>query len=104
MAALARFVTRRWYVVIALWVVGAFALGGYGAGLADKTQDDFASFLPKDAESTEVQALLKERFPGGETSSGLILYQRDGGPLTSADKAKIATDAAADAKRIHFVG
>jgi len=102
-SALARFVTRRKYWVIALWVVGAFAMAAYGSGLADKTQDDFVSFLPEEAESTEVQTLLKERFPGGETSAGLLLYHRDGG-LTPADQAKIAQDAAAVAKAVPVKG
>ena len=43
------------------------------------------SFLPAEAESTKVQRLLKDRFPGGETSNGLIVYKRAGG-LTAADK------------------
>src|SRR3712207_7103651 len=51
----------RSFVVIALWVVALVALGSYGAKLADVTKDDFASFLPKDVESYEVQNLLKER-------------------------------------------
>ena len=33
-----------------------------------------------------------ERFPGGETANGLVVYQRDGG-LTAADQAQIAADA-----------
>ncbi|HEX8121635.1 MAG TPA: MMPL family transporter [Solirubrobacteraceae bacterium] len=104
MAALARFVTRRWYIVIAAWVVGAVALGGLGSGLADKTKDDFESFLPKDTESFQVQSLIKERFPGGETSTGLILYKREGGPLTAVDKRKIEQDAANVARKIPVVG
>ncbi|HEV2815082.1 MAG TPA: MMPL family transporter [Solirubrobacteraceae bacterium] len=100
MAALARFVTRRKGWIIAFWVVFAFALGGLGSGLADKTQDDFASFLPEEAESTEVQAILKERFPGGETATGLLLYKREGGALTPADQQKIKADAAAVAEKV----
>ena len=85
MTALARLVTRRKGWVIAFWVLGALALGTLGSGLGDKTQDDFASFLPEDAEATEVQTLLKERFPGGETSTGLIVYHRDEG-VTDMDR------------------
>src|SRR5687768_14053448 len=93
MAALARFVTRRKRWVIAFWIIFAFAMGGVGSGLADKTEDDFVSFLPEEAESTEVQELLKERFPGGETSTGLIVYHRDSGRLTAQDIEKIQADA-----------
>jgi RND superfamily putative drug exporter len=72
--------------------VGVFALSPLGAKLGDVTNDETASFLPDDAESTEVQEQLKTRFPGGETALGLLVYRRDGG-LTDADKAKIRSDA-----------
>ena len=96
MSALASFVSgrRTKWVVIALWVVAVVVLSPLGAKLADATSDETASFLPAEAESTQVQALLRDRFPGGETTIGLIVYQRDGG-LTGADRARIAKDAAA---------
>src|SRR3954453_5990913 len=95
MSVLASFVSgrRTKWLVIVLWIVGVAALSPLGAKLADVTSDPTASFLPKDAESTKVQDLLKNRFPGGETSIGIIVYKRNGG-LTAADRAKIATDAA----------
>ena len=94
MSALASFVTgrRTKWVVIAAWVVGVFAFSPLSAKLADATKDETASFLPDDADSTRVQELLKERFPGGETSLGLIVYRREGG-LTDADRQKITRDA-----------
>jgi RND superfamily putative drug exporter len=93
-SALAAFVTgrRAKWVVIALWIVGVIALSPLGSKLADATRDETASFLPAGAESTRVQELLKDRFPGGETTIGLIVYKREGG-LTEADRAKIASDA-----------
>ncbi len=94
MSALAAFVTgrRSKWVVIGLWVVAVVALSPLGAKLADATSDETASFLPSEAESTRVQELLKDRFPGGETTIGLIVYRRPGG-LTDADKEQIARDA-----------
>jgi putative drug exporter of the RND superfamily len=94
MSALASFVSgrRTKWVVIGLWIVAVFALAPLGAKVADVTEDETASFLPAEAESTKVQELLKERFPGGETTIGLIVYKRAGG-LTDADEAKIARDA-----------
>ena len=94
MSALASFVTgrRTKWVVIALWIVAVVALSPLGGKLADATRDETASFLPSGAESTRVQELLKDRFPGGETTIGLIVYEREGG-LTEADRAKIARDA-----------
>src|ERR687896_1148958 len=94
MSALASFVSgrRTKWVVLAIWIVAAFAMGSVGSKLADVTTDETASFLPEDAESTEVQELLKNRFPGGETTIGLIVYKRDGG-LTEADRQRIGEDA-----------
>ena len=94
MSGLASFVSgrRTKWVVVLLWLIGALVMGSVGSKLADVTTDETASFLPDEAESTEVQALLKERFPGGETTIGLIVYKREGG-LTEADQQKIAEDA-----------
>jgi RND superfamily putative drug exporter len=93
-SALASFVSgrRTKWVVIGLWLVGVIALSPLAAKLGDATRDETASFLPEEAESTRVQELLKDRFPGGETTLGLIVYKREGG-LTEADRAKIARDA-----------
>ena len=95
MSALASFVSgrRTKWVVVALWLVAVVALTPLGAKVADVTRDETASFLPSGAESTRVQELLKDEFPGGETTLGLIVYRRDGG-LTAADKTKIERDAA----------
>jgi RND superfamily putative drug exporter len=94
MSAVASFVCgrRTKWVVIALWILGVAALSPLASKVADVTNDETASFLPADADSTRVQELLKDRFPGGETSIGLIVYKRQGG-LTEADKARIASDA-----------
>src|SRR5215210_8500064 len=96
MSALARFVTgrRTKWVVVAFWIVAVAALSPLGAKLADATNDETASFLPAGAEATKVQELLKQRFAGGETSNGLIVYRRAGG-LTAGDRARIAKDARA---------
>jgi RND superfamily putative drug exporter len=103
-AALARFVTgrRTKFVVIAAWIVVAFGLSPLAAKLSDVTTDDFASVLPADAESTRVQKLLEQRFPGGDTATGLIVYRRSGG-LTDADKAKITRDAQQVARAVPVV-
>ena len=85
---------RAKWVVLALWVVLAFAMSPLGAKLQDETQDDTASFLPESAESTKVVEALDEDFEAGETTQGLIVYQRDSG-LTAQDREKIAADAAA---------
>jgi RND superfamily putative drug exporter len=94
MSALASFVSgrRTKWVVIVLWIVAVLALSPLAAKLGDATRDETASFLPAEAESTRVQELLKDRFQGGETTIGLIVYKREGG-LSEADRAKVARDA-----------
>ena len=96
MARLARFVTgrRTKYVIVGLWILLAFAMAPLAGKIADVTDDSFSSQLPKDAESTEVINLQQDRFAGGETTTGLIIYEREGG-LQPADRAKIAADARA---------
>jgi RND superfamily putative drug exporter len=85
---------RAKWAVVAFWILLAVALGPIGSKLGDETQDDTTSFLPESAESTEVVRILDDDFESGETTQGLIVYERDGG-LTEADKAKIAQDARA---------
>jgi RND superfamily putative drug exporter len=92
--ALASIVTGRrtkWLVLVA-WVIAFAALMPLGSKLSDETEDDTASYLPESAESTEVVNILDREFPAGETTIGLIVYQRDGG-LTASDRQTIASDA-----------
>jgi putative drug exporter of the RND superfamily len=99
MARLARFVTgrRTKWVVLAIWIVAAFAIAPLGGKVADVTDDSIDSQLPPSAQSTEVFKLQKERFKSGQTTTGLIVYERKGG-LNDADKQRIARDAAAAKK------
>ena len=96
MSTLASFVSGRRgkWVVLALWIVAFAVLMPQGAKLADETRDDTTSFLPASAESTDVVKILDQDFVGGETTQGLVVYQRDGG-LTGADRERIAADARA---------
>jgi RND superfamily putative drug exporter len=94
MGALARMVTGRrskWLVVLA-WVVLTVPFSALGSRLADVTDNRTESFLPAEAESTEALRVQEQRFPGGETVTGLVVYRRAGG-LTDADRAEIAADA-----------
>jgi RND superfamily putative drug exporter len=95
MSRVAALVTHRYWKfgIVVFWVLLVGIFGSIGSKLADATSDETSSFLPEDADSTKVQALLKDRFPGGETSIGLIVYRRPGG-LTEADQQRIQDDAA----------
>src|SRR4051794_7851098 len=63
-----------------------------GSKLSDVTTDDTESFLPHDAESTEVVRQLDNEFPEKETALALVVYQNEDG-LTPANFAKIRSDA-----------
>ena len=90
---------RSKWVVVVVWIVAVFALSQAGSKLSDITDNQTEDFLPGNAESTEVLRQLNDRFEGGQTSNGLIVYRRDGG-LTAADKQKIAADAQAAADKL----
>ncbi len=86
------------WLVLAIWLIAAFALFPVGSKLSDVTTDDTESFLPASAESTEVVRKQDRDFQQGETDTAIVVYKRAGG-LTAADKQKIAADAAADPGR-----
>jgi putative drug exporter of the RND superfamily len=79
-------------VILVIWIIAAFAMTPLGSKLADVTTDDTESFLPSNAESTEVVRTLDHDFPAKETALALVVYQNDDG-LTPANFAKIASDA-----------
>jgi putative drug exporter of the RND superfamily len=87
------------WLVLAIWLIAAFALFPVGSKLSDVTTDDTESFLPASAESTEVVRQLDHDFPQGETDTAIVVYKRAGG-LSAADRQKIA----ADAQRIQAAG
>ena len=60
--------------------------------LTDVTEDRIASFLPDDAPSIVADKIIEERFPGGQTTSSVAVYHREGG-LTDADQQTIADEA-----------
>ncbi len=105
MATLARIVTGRrskWLVLLA-WIVAAFALAPLGQKLSDVTDNRTESFLPSGAESTAALRVQEQRFAGGETVSGLVVYRRPGG-LQPADMDRISADAARASHALPVVG
>jgi putative drug exporter of the RND superfamily len=85
---------RTKWVILAAWIVAAIAMSPLGSKLADVTTDDTESFLPSNAESTEVVRTLDNEFPAKETALALVVYQNKDG-LTPANFATIASDAKA---------
>ncbi|WP_245769264.1 MMPL family transporter [Streptomyces indicus] len=83
---------RSKWVVLVLWLVAIVLMSPLAQKLTDAQDNDNASWLPGDAESTQVLELAEDFRP--EQLPAVVLYVRDGG-LTEADKAKIAEDVAA---------
>ena len=80
-----------WYcVVIAILVSGA-AMSLLSGNASTGFPEDG---LPDSAESAQVSALLDD-MPSNETTSAIVVYDRDGEPLTEADQAAIAEAATA---------
>jgi RND superfamily putative drug exporter len=94
MTRLARFVTgrRTKWAVLGIWILVALVTLPIGQKVSDVIDNRVESFLPESAETKEVVELQNTRFASGQTTTGLIIYERPGG-LTPADRAKIASDA-----------
>ena len=92
-AWLGRAVVRHPWRVIALWVIAAAAVILTSPGLP--TTSNESSFLPKNYESIRAMDLQNQAFPqtGNVTgAAAIIVFSRaDGGKLTAADTAKVAT-------------
>jgi RND superfamily putative drug exporter len=82
---------RTKWVVIAAWVIVGFALFQFQPKLQEATTNENEAFLPGNAESTEVNDIVEDRFPDGREVDILVVYTRDGG-LTDADRRRIGDD------------
>src|SRR5215207_1003351 len=80
----------RW-VVVGFWLLLAIVMQMPGK-VTDVTDDRISSYLPDDAAAIVADKVIEERFPGGQTTSSVVVYHRDGG-LTDADKQTITTEA-----------
>ncbi|WP_067457368.1 MMPL family transporter [Actinomadura macra] len=82
---------RSKYIVLGIWIV-ILAIAVPMAGKLTGAQTNEASaWLPKDAESTRVVDAA-EKFVPADTIPAVVVYHRDGAPVTAADQAKAAAD------------
>lgn len=89
-ARLGRLVVRHPWRVVGVWIVLAFAIGGFAPRLADITNTDQTSFLPSSYESVKAMELAEQAFPGSEAETALMVFQRrDGAPLSGADVTRV---------------
>ena len=103
---LGRAVVRHPWLMILAWVVVAFAVIGTSPGLPTTTNE--SSFLPKSYESIRAASLQDKAFPEAghvTAAAAIIVFSRDdGGKLTAADSAKIASIASSlNARHIHNI-
>jgi putative drug exporter of the RND superfamily len=83
----------RWtkWAVLVFWIV-VFGVAGPLAGKLNSAQkNDASAWLPKNAESTQVVDLAK-KFTPSDIFPALVVYERTGGAVTAADRAKVAAD------------
>ncbi len=96
---LGQFITRRPWVIIAIWVIVLLVMAPLAMNLSDRLKYDATSFMPKDTDSQKAQDLYVQQFPQASESSQVQLIaviQSDNrtatmGFVNSLDKA-IATD------------
>jgi RND superfamily putative drug exporter len=78
---------------VVVWLVVGGITGAFPGRLAEVQKNDNASFLPSNAEATEV-AQLQRRFEDKLVNPTVVVYERRSG-ITAADRAKAAADVAA---------
>jgi RND superfamily putative drug exporter len=81
----------KWGVLLFWVVVAGVAIVGFAPKLNSAQQNDASSWLPHNAESTQVVELAK-RFTPSDIFPALVVYERPDGTITAADQAKVAAD------------
>lgn len=91
---LATWITHRWikWVVLVISILVLGVLASLGSKLTGVQDNDIASWLPGDAESTEV-ITKSQQFSNPDDIPAVVLYERDSG-ITPADVAKAKADIA----------
>jgi RND superfamily putative drug exporter len=92
---MARMPCGRWtkWIVLVFWLVIIGVASPLAGKLTGAQKNDASSWLPKNAESTQV-VNLSERFRPSDVFPALIVYDRGGAPVTAADQAKATGDLA----------
>src|SRR6266542_2381235 len=90
---IARIPCGRWskWGVLAFWLVVLVVAGPLAGKLNSAQKNDASSWLPRNAESTQVVELAK-KFTPSDTFPAVVVYER-AGAVTAADQAKVAADA-----------
>ena len=79
------------WAVLVFWIALVGVGGVFSGKLGSVQQNDIFTFLPKNAESTQVVDLAKRFTP--DATLAVVIYDHGGGPVTAADQAVAAADA-----------
>lgn len=98
---LGHFSYRRWWLVLAIWVIGAVAIGGIGSSISKPFKDDFE--LPG-SKAVEAQEVIQEKFPDAadlETPTVSVVLASDNGErLDEGSNAEAVADVVAKLQEI----
>ncbi|GGV24073.1 MMPL family transporter [Streptomyces spectabilis] len=75
------------WLVLGFWLVVLVVAAPFAQKLADEQDNTTSSWVPRSAESTQVLDISEEFRP--ETMPMVVVYAREGGPLTAADRERI---------------
>jgi putative drug exporter of the RND superfamily len=89
--AIGRFVVRFRWVVVLVWIAGAFLAASLLPSLNSVTQGNNTKFLPSSAPSMHAAALAAPFGTANLQPVPVVAATTTGGPLTSADTAALAT-------------
>jgi putative drug exporter of the RND superfamily len=92
---IARMVCGRWskWIVLVLWVAVLAVAGPLAGKLTGVEKNDNSTWLPGNAEATQV-ADLQKQFQPDDVAPAVVVYERPSG-ITAADRAKVARDVTA---------
>ncbi len=76
--------------LLLLWLLVLVVAGPFAGRLTEVEKNDNAAFLPKTAESTEVNE-LQQRFVDQDTTPAILVWERPDG-ITDSDLTSIRTD------------
>ena len=79
---------RTKWIVIAAWVIAAIISIPFQSKLQVLAFDESDAFKDRNAESTQVDALINERFEGGDETTAVVLYTQADQPRMEQDLRK----------------
>ncbi|WP_242902371.1 MMPL family transporter [Actinomadura terrae] len=82
---------RSKWAVLAAWLLVLMVAGGFAAKLSQVQDNDPASWLPADSQSTRAVEIAERHFADHDRATAVVVYTRDAG-LTPADLAKVDAD------------